>query len=143
MSYSSSTTGKKAKVVQGENIVSDGPFPPSVQPPEEEEFFPTPFSSYSSGRQISPLPEAVASGHFRQIGSFSIAGESGTSVSNSTSIVISSSQHVSDEEHRQESLASRRGSHSSAKRCCGISEPSSYSRFLFLLISCTNKKWEN
>ena len=107
--------------------------------PRKRSFFQL-LSSYSSGRQISPLPEAVASDHFRQIGSFSIAGESGTSVSNSTSIVISSSQHVSDEGHRQESLASRRGSHSSAERCCGISEPSSYSRFLFLLISCTKKK---
>jgi hypothetical protein len=61
--------------------------------------------------QISPLPESVASDHFRQVGSFSIAGESGTSVSKSTSIVISFSQHGSDEGHRQESLASRRGSH--------------------------------
>jgi hypothetical protein len=33
----------------------------------------------------------VASDHFRQVGSFSIAGESGTSVSKSTSIIISSS----------------------------------------------------
>ena len=39
----SSTTGKKTKWYRGKSIVSDGPSPPSVQPPEEEEFFPTPF----------------------------------------------------------------------------------------------------
>ena len=66
-----------------------------------------------------------------------------TSVSESTSIVISSSEHVSDEGPRKESLASRRGSHSSAERCCRISEPSSYSRFLFPPFSCTKEKCEN
>jgi hypothetical protein len=73
---SSSTTGKKAKVVQGKKYskISDGPPPPSVQPPEEEEFSPTPFSSYSNGRQINTLPESVAIDHFRQVGSFSTAG---------------------------------------------------------------------
>ena len=70
-------------------------------------------------------------------------GGSGTSVPESTSIVISSSEHVSDEGSRQESLASRRGSHFSAERSCKISEPSSYSRFLFPPFSCTKEKWEN
>jgi hypothetical protein len=48
--------------------------------------------------QISPLPESVATDHFRQVGSFSTAvgGGSGSSVPKSTSIVISSSEHVSD-----------------------------------------------
>jgi hypothetical protein len=32
------------------------------------------FFSYSSRRQISPLPESVATDHFRQVGSFSTAG---------------------------------------------------------------------
>jgi hypothetical protein len=32
---------RKPKWYRGKNIVTDGPFPPSVQPPEEEEFFPT------------------------------------------------------------------------------------------------------
>jgi hypothetical protein len=103
------------------------------------------FSSYSSGRQISPLSESVTTDHFRQVGSFSTAGGvgSGISVPESTSIVFSSSEHVSDEGPRQDSLASRRGSHSSAERCCRISEPSSYSRFLFPPFSCTKEKWEN
>ena len=64
----------------------------------------------------------MATDHFRQVRSFST---------------------VSDEGPRQESLASRRGSHSSAERCCRISEPSSYSRFLFPPFSCTKEKWEN
>jgi hypothetical protein len=139
-----STTGKKDR---GKSIVSNGPPPPSVQPPDEEEFFSNSFSSYSSGSQISPLSESVATDHFRQVGSFSTAGGggggSGTSVPESTSIVISSSDHVSDEGPRQESLASRRGSHSSAERCCRIREPSSYSRFLFPPFSCTKEKWQN
>ena len=42
------------------------------------------------------------------MGSFSTAGGTGTSVPESTFIVISSSEHVSVEGHRQESLASRR-----------------------------------
>ena len=101
------------------------------------------FFSYSSGRQISPLSESVVTDHFRQVGSFSTGGGSGISVPESTSIVFSSCEHVSDEEPRQESLASRRGSHSSAERYCRISEPSSYSRLLFPPFSCTKEKWEN
>jgi hypothetical protein len=65
-----STTGKKDR---GKSIVSNGPPPPSVQPPDEEEFFSNSFSSYSSGSQISPLSESVATDHFRQVGSFSTA----------------------------------------------------------------------
>jgi hypothetical protein len=60
-------------------------------------------------------------------------------VPESTSIVFSSSEHVSDEEPRQESLPSRRGSHSSAERYCRISEPSSYSRLLFPPFSCPKR----
>ena len=101
------------------------------------------FSS-SNGRRIIPLSESVATDHFRQVDSFSTAGGGvWTSVSESTSIVINSSELVSDEGPRKESLASRRGSHSSAERCCRISEPSSYSRFLFPPFSCTKEKWEN
>ena len=66
-----------------------------------------------------------------------------SSVPKSTSIVISSSEHASDKGPRQESLASRRGPHSSAERCSRLSEPSSYSRFLFPTFSCTKEKWEN
>jgi len=33
------------------------------------------FSSYSSGMQIKPLPESVVTDHFRQVCSFSTAGE--------------------------------------------------------------------
>ena len=82
---------KKPKWYRGKSIVSDGPPPPSVQPAKEEKFFPNSFSSYSNGRQISTLPESVATDHFRQ-------------VPESNSIVISSSEHVSDEGPRQRSL---------------------------------------
>jgi hypothetical protein len=72
----------------------------------------------------------------------SVLRGSGTSVPKSTSIVISSYEQVSDGGPRQESLASRRGSHSSAERCCRISEPSSYSRFLFRLFLVPKKNGE-
>ena len=73
--------------------------------PRKRSFFPTPFP-HSSGRQIIPLSESVDTDHCRQVSSFSIAGGRGseTSLPESTSIVISSSEHVSDEGPRQESL---------------------------------------
>ena len=92
----SSTTGKKAKVVQGKKY-SKGWSTPSVSTTSRGRgVFSNSFSSYSSGRQISPLSKSVATDHFRQVGSFSTGGGSGISVPQSTSIVFSSSEHVSD-----------------------------------------------
>ena len=115
---SSSTTGKKAKVVQGKKNSKWWSTTSVSTTSRGRGVFSNSFSSYSSERQISSLSESVATDHFRQVGSFST---------------------VSDEGPRQESLASRRGSHSSAERCCRISEPSSYSRFLFPPFSCTKE----
>ena len=44
---------QKPKWYRGKNIVSDGPSPPSVQPPEEEEFFPTPFPHLPVGGRLA------------------------------------------------------------------------------------------
>jgi hypothetical protein len=49
----------------------------------------------SSGRRINPLPETVASDHFRQVGYFSIAWESGTSVSKYLSFIKVENKRVS------------------------------------------------
>jgi hypothetical protein len=38
---------------RGKSIVSDGPSPPSVQPPEEEELFPTPFPHIPVGGRLA------------------------------------------------------------------------------------------
>jgi hypothetical protein len=73
----SSTTGKKAKVVQGKKY-SKGWSTPSVSTTSRGRgVFSNSFSSYSSGRQISPLSKSVATDHFRQVGSFSTAGGGG------------------------------------------------------------------
>jgi hypothetical protein len=48
-----STTGKKAKVVQGNSMESHGPSTPSVQPPDEEKFFPTPFPHIPVGVRLA------------------------------------------------------------------------------------------
>ena len=70
----SSTTGKKAKVVQGKKY-SKGWSTPSVSTTSRGRgVFSNSFSSYSSGRQISPLSKSVATDHFRHVGSFSTAG---------------------------------------------------------------------
>jgi hypothetical protein len=96
---------KKPKWYRGKRIVSDGPPPPSVQPPEEEEFFPTPFPHILVGGRLA---------HFLNQWQLITSNKwvlSVLRVPESTSIVISSSEHVSDEGPRQEYLASRRGSH--------------------------------
>ena len=82
-------------MVQGKNIVSDGPSPPSVQPPEEEELFPTPFPHIPVGGRLAHFlnqwqlitSDKWAPSILRGGG----GGGSGTSVPESTSIVISSS----------------------------------------------------
>jgi hypothetical protein len=75
--------------------------PLSVQPPEEEEFFPTPFPHIPVGGRLAHFLNQwqLITDHFRQVGSFSMGGgvwNSGTSVPESTSIVISSSEQVTD-----------------------------------------------
>ena len=73
---SSSTTGKKAKVVQGKYYSKWWSTPSVSTTYRGRGVFFNSFSSYSSGRQISQLPESVtvAVDHFRQVGSFSTAG---------------------------------------------------------------------
>ena len=101
-----SATGKKPKVVQRKKYSKWWSTPSVSTISRGRGVLSNSLSSYSSRRQISPLPESVATDHFRQVGSFSTAGGggSGTSVPESTSIVISSSEHVSDEGPRQRSL---------------------------------------
>jgi hypothetical protein len=120
--------------------------PLSVQPPEEEEFFPTPFPHIPVGGRLAHFLNQwqLITDHFRQVGSFSMGG-GGLELWNFSSRVDLHCHQFLWTSHRprQESLASRRGSHSSAERCCRISEPSFYSRFLFPPFSCTKEKLEN
>ena len=135
---SSSTTGKKAKVVQGEKNSKWWSTPSVSTTSRGRGVFSNSFSSYSSGRQISPLPESVATDHFKQVGSFSTAG---------SRVDLYCHQFFWTCQWRGTqtgiSCFKKRFSHSSAERCFRISEPSSYSRFLFPPYSCTKEKWGN
>ena len=65
---------KKNKVVQGKKYSKWWSTPSVSTTSRGRGVFSNSFSSYSSGRQISPLSESVATDHFRQVGSFSTAG---------------------------------------------------------------------
>ena len=135
---------KNPKWRRGKILVNEGLAPPPVQPPVDEELFPTPYPQIPvGGRQISPLPRSVESDHLRQVGSLCTAGGPGTSLPRTASSVVSSSRSVSNEGSRQKSLAARGDSLTSSQRCNRDSESSSFTRFLLPSFSCSQEKWEN
>ena len=126
---------KKPKWYRGKSIVSDGPPPPPVQPPEEEEFFPTPFPH---------IPVRGSGNWSLQISGFFQYCGGDWNFSSRVDLHCHQFLWTCQCRGTQTGISCfKKGSHSSAERCCRISEPSSYSRFLFPAFSSTKEKWEN